>query len=260
MTAAFPPVVFDAPLVNPAPNGLFGAVTWAEESGPLRWLGAGVDIRVFNYGGGPSYGVWQADPFALDGDLEAGDVKTPGERPADPDTFPHFTSWAADYCAVTAPAQAETLLRAQQIHKLQEQTAVESFLTDRLLTDGGAPFAADDIVHAVSEIEGLFAATSTVGVIHASAKLAAYAVKNDMAKQNGTRWLSPLGHQWVFGGGYMEGLGDTLVATSPLFGWRGPVVPREVIKHEWNRHYVIVERSLVIGYEAALGAVSLGQS
>lgn len=260
MTAAFPPVVFDAPLVNPAPNGLFGAVTWTDEAGPLRWLGAGVDIRVFNFGGEPSYGVWQADPFALDGDLEAGDVKQPGERPADPDTFTHFTSWAADFCALTATAQTETTKRALQIHALQEQNAVEAALVTRLLADAGAPDQADDVVHAVSEIEGLFAATSTVGVIHASAKLAAYAVKDGLAKQNGSRWLSPLGHQWIFGGGYMDGLADTLVATSPLFGWRGPVVPREVIKSEWNRHYVIAERSLVIGYEAALGAVSLGQS
>jgi len=260
MTAAFPPVVFDAPLVNPAPNGVFGAVTWVEEAGPLRWLGGGVDVRVLNYGGGPSFGVWQADPFALDGDLEAEDVKTPGARPADPDTFQHFTSWAADYCALTASAQAETLQRALQTHRLQEQTAVEAFLVDRLLTDAGTVFPASDIVHAVSEIEGLFAATSTVGVIHASAKLAAYAVKNDLAKQSGSRWVSPLGHQWVFGGGYMTGLGDTLVATSPLFGWRGPAVPREVVKADWNRHYVIVERSLVVGYETALGAASMTQS
>lgn len=260
MTAAFPPVVFDSPLVNPAPNGVFGAVTWVEDTGPLRWLGGGVDVRVFNHGGGPSYGVWQADPFALDGDLEADDVKAPGVRPADPDTFQPFTSWAADYCGLPATAQAETLQRALQIHKLQEQTAVEDFLVSRLLADAGTATQVDDIVAAVSEIEGLFAATSTVGVIHASAKLAAYAVKDGLAKQNGSRWLSPLGHQWIFGGGYMDGLADTLVATSPLFGWRGPVVPREVIKSEWNRHYVIAERSLVVGYEAALGAVSLTQS
>lgn len=260
MTAALPPVVFDAPLVNPSTGGLFSAVTWVDEAGPLRWLGGGVDVRVFNYGGGPSYGVWEADPFALDGELEDGDVKQPGDRPTDPDTFPHFTSWAADHCDLTSGAQAETMTRALQIHALQEPNAVEAALAARLLTDAGVADPADDIVHAVSEIEGMFAATSTVGVIHTSAKLAAYAVRNNMAKQSGSRWLSPLGHQWVFGGGYMTGLGDTLIATSPLFGWRGPVVPREVVKPEWNRHYVIAERSLTVGYEASLGAVSWAQS
>lgn len=42
---------------QPAPNGLFGATQWTDEDGPLRWLPSGVDVRVFNYGGGTQFGV-----------------------------------------------------------------------------------------------------------------------------------------------------------------------------------------------------------
>lgn len=258
MTSSLSPVVFDPPLVNPSPTGLFSAVAWTDEDGPLRWLGPGVDVRVWNYGGGPSYGVWQADPFALSRDLESGDVKVPGDRPDWPDTFLDFTSWAADDCDLTAPSQADVRKRAAQIHNLNEQTAVEEFFADRLMLDAGAAVAATDIVDAVGQLEALLARTNTLGVIHASAELAAYAASKQLIRWNGTRMVTPLGHQWAFGGGYVTGLAGNLVASSPVFGWRGPVVPRDAFKLDQNRFYAIVERSLTLGYETVLGAVVIG--
>lgn len=257
MTTSLSPVVYYAPLVNPAPTGLFAAVQWNDEAEPLRWLGPGVDVRVINYGGEHAYGVWEADPFALDKDLTADDVKIADFPTAEPDTFRHFTSWAADDCDLTVESQDLVIARAQQVLRLQEQTAVEQVFADRLLDDAGTPVDADDLVDALSVLEGFLAETGTAGVIHANAQLAAVAANAQLIRWSGTKMLTPLGHQWVFGGGYIHGLGETLVASSPVFGWRGPVAVRTAIKMEHNRFYAIAERSLALGYEVVLGAASI---
>ena len=51
------PLFVDAKLVNPSPNGLYGATDWADEGEPNRWLTAGVTVRPHNYGGEASFGV-----------------------------------------------------------------------------------------------------------------------------------------------------------------------------------------------------------
>lgn len=260
MTTVLSPVVFDAPLVNPSPTGLFSAVQWTDEEAPLRWLGPGVQVRVYNYGGEDSYGVWQADPFATESQLTVQDVKTPGGLPDNPDVFTHYTSWAADACDPTQGSQLEVQTRTMQILRLQEQTAVEEAFSTRLLTDAGAATSADDIVDAVALLESTLAQTSTLGVIHASAQVAAHAANAQLIRYNGSKMVTPLGHQWVFGGGYVTGLGSTLVASSPLFGWRGPVTLRTAVKPDAGYFYGVAERSLALGYEIALGAVDLSGS
>jgi hypothetical protein len=258
MTTAFSPTYFDAPLVNPAPNGLFAATAWTDEDGPLRWLDSGVEIRPFNYGGEGSFGVWTADWCALEADLDPDDdVKAPGDRPAPLDPFLAFTSWAADECDLTERSREETRTRAAQTQRLLEQNAVESEVAMRLLTDAGTPTAGDDVVDAVSILEEALAETNTVGVIHASARVAASAAKNNLIVRSGAVLKTPLGHTWVFGGGYVDALGWTLVASSQPFGWREPVAVRDAMKLEWNRFRAVAERSLVIGYEAAVAAATI---
>jgi hypothetical protein len=53
-------------------------------------------------------------------------------------------------------------------------------------------------------------------------------------------------------------LGDTIVATTQLFGWRGPMAVRDAIKLELNQYIAIAERSMAIAYEAAVAAVKVG--
>lgn len=256
MTAVFTPVVFEAPLVNPAPNGLFAATSWQQTDGPLRWLDSGVDVRVFNYGGEDAFGVWLAEWCAATADLDPGDVKK-GDRPDFPDTFVAMTTWGFDECDLTTASQDEVRKRAEQTHRLQEPNAVEDTFAARLLTDAGTPDTAADIVGAVGHLEGLLAKTNTLGFIHASATWAASAAQAQLIVRSGAALKTPLGHTWVFGGGYVDALDDTLVATSPTFGWRGTVDVRGAMKLEWNRYKAIAERSLVIGYEAAIGAVTV---
>lgn len=256
MTTALSPVVFDVPLVNPSPNGLVGVTQWTDEDGPLRWLPSGVDFRVFNYGGQTQFGVWSAAWNATESELTATDVKV-GERPDFPDTFLAVTTFAADECDLLVRSRDEVRVRAQQVHRLQEPNQVEVELAGRMLTDAGTPGEVVDAVAAVGKLEGLLAETGTVGMIHASAELAAVAAKDGLVRYNNGRLVSPLGHTWVFGGGYVTALGAKLVATSKTYGWRGPVVLRDAPSLVVNEFHAIAERSLVIGYEALVGAVTI---
>ncbi|MHC9292049.1 hypothetical protein ACRCUN_06250 [Mycobacterium sp. LTG2003] len=256
MTAALSPIVFDAPLVNPAPNGLVVATQWTDDPGPLRWLPSGVDFRVFNYGGGTAFGVWIAPWCAAESDLTPTDIKD-GERPEFPNTFVALTTWAVDECDLLRRSRDEVRTRAQQVHRLQEPNQIEKTLATRMLTDAGTLDTASDIVGAVAHIEGLFAKTSTLGFIHASAEWAASAAQANLIRYNSGKLVSPLGHTWVFGGGYVDALGDTLVATSPTYGWRGPVETRDAPSMDVNEFKAITERSLVVGYEALIGAVDI---
>jgi hypothetical protein len=47
------------------------------------------------------------------------------------------------------------------------------------------------------------------------------------------------------------------VATSPTFGWRDEAVLRDATKPEHNVYVTIAERSVVVGYEAAVAAVTV---
>lgn len=257
MTTALSPVYIDAPLVNPAPNGLVAATSWTDDPEPFRWLPSGIQIRVFNYGGDASFKQWTADWDAVQSDLTDDDVKVPGVRPAMPDAFVAMTMLAMDEGDASTISQDEVRTRAQQAYRLQEPLAVETAFATRMLADAGTADTADDIVGALGRLEGLLAQTSTVGVIHASAEWAASAAQAMLVRYQNGKLLTPLGNQWVFGGGYVNGLQDTLVATSPTYGLRGPVDLRDGIVYSDARYQAIAERSLVVGYEALIGAVEV---
>lgn len=247
------PVEFEAPLVNPSPNGLYAATAWTDETGAPRWLASGVRVRPHNFGGEDAFGLWDVDWC----DPEPGELKD-GVRPAIPDPFDPYTAWAFDMCDLTAPSQAEVRARALQNLRLVEQTAIEREFAARLLIDAGTPTPAADIIAAVAHIEAAFAKTNTTGLIHAPASLAAAAQRFGLIiRAGGGALKSPLGHTWVFGGGYVEGLGSTIVGTSPTFGWRNPVELREAVEAKFNEFVAVAERSVVIGYEHSVGAAAI---
>jgi hypothetical protein len=252
------PVQFEAPLVNPSPQGLYAATAWTDtpEGQPSRFLTAGVDIRTHNFGGGAATGVWGASWCVNPDDLTEDDIKE-GARPTNPDTFAPITLWAYDECELTEPSRAEVLARVQQNLRLTEQVSAERAFADRLLDDAGTPTAVADIVAAVGQLEAALAVTNTLGLIHASPALVAAASAANLVRYNGTGLTTPLGHRWVFGGGYVDGLEAKLVATSPTFGWRDQVAVRDTMKIEHNLYVAIAERSLLVGYEAAIGAAEI---
>ncbi|BBY67760.1 hypothetical protein [Mycolicibacterium helvum] len=255
--SAMLPVRFAPPPLNPSPNGLYAATEWIPESGPTRWLDSGIEMRpVGNYGGGQSFGVWVADWCASLDDLTPEDRKA-ALRPQIGDPFAAMTVWAADECDLTAPSRAEVRQRAAQVFRLEEQNAVERQFATRLLADAGSPGSAGDLVDAVSALEDALGRTNTLGFVHASTGWAARAARDNLLTRTGTGFTTPLGHRWVFGGGYIDGLGDTLVATSQPFGWRSEVQLRDAIDAHNNTFIAVAERSAVIGYEKLVGAATV---
>lgn len=247
-----PAVVFDAPLVNPAPTGLYAATAWNDEGEPYRWLQAGVQVRPHNYGGEAAFGVWDATWCVPPNDTKYG--VRPNMAPA---PFDAIVVWAYDDCDPTKESQAEVVTRVQQNMRLNEQTAVETEFAARALLDVGALTTVASITAAVSKLEAAMAKTNTVGQIHASAEWAAYAAQAQLITRSGSALKTPMGHTWVFGGGYVDILGSKLVATSPTVGWRGEVSTKSAIRQEWNRFAAIAERSVVVGYEKAVGGVQI---
>lgn len=256
------PVYFDPPLVNPSPHGLYSATSWIVTTGPARWLAEGVQVRpAGNYGGADAFGVWLADWCSPPGSDE-GDLKT-GIRPEGGDPFLPVTVWAYDECDLTAPSRGEVRARAAQILRLEEQTAVEREFAARLLADAAALpsgiASSASLAEAVGYLEGELAKTNTVGQIHASAALASVGGP-DVFLSSAPQWRTMLGHRMVFGGGYVEGLGTTLVATSPVFGWRDAVQVRETLDPQRNTFAAVAERSVVVAVERLVAAVTITEA
>lgn len=243
------PVEFEAPPVNPAPFGLFAAVDWQADAD--NRFHNGERVRGNNYGGENSFGVWEGHYCSA----PVPGQKKEGERPEILDPFEPITVWAYDECDPTAPSRAEVLARAKQILRLEEQTAVEAEVANRMLTDAGTPEAVATLKAAVGYIEGVLAKTNTLGFIHAGAQWASQ--EFGLVIKSGTKWVSPLGHTWVFGGGYVDALGDTLVATSQPFGWRDDPTTRSALDAKTNTFAAVAERTVVIGYEAVIAAATI---
>lgn len=247
------PMSFDPPLLNPSAYGLYAATDWQAE-GESRWLN-GVEFRpAGNYSDQLASGLWGG---AWCGQPAAGMLKT-GERTAPPEVFQAMTVWAYDECDLTAQSRAEVERRAAQILRLEEQYLVEREFAERLKLDAadlGTPQTATSFKAAVGYLEGAAAITGTIAYFHAGAQWASQ--EWGLVIKAGTRWTSPLGNVWVFGGGYVEGLDDMIVATSQPFGWRDAPTTRTAIDERHNIFAAVAERSVNIGYEAAIAAVTI---
>ncbi|MGD1282051.1 hypothetical protein ACKUUI_02320 [Mycobacterium seoulense] len=249
------PLHFDAPALNPTAFGLYASTLWTEVAPdePSRHL-TGVEVRGTNYPNGQASGVWNA-PWC--GDPAPGQLKT-GTRPDILDPFDPITVWAYDSCDLTEPSRAEVQARAAQTFRLEEQPMVERAFADRLLLDAadlGTPQTSATFKQAVGYLEGAAALTNTTVFFHAGAQWASQEL--GLVVKNGTRWTSPLGHTWVFGGGYVEGLDDMIVATSQPFGWRDQVQVRTTMDERENTFIAIAERTVLVGYEAVIAAVQI---
>ncbi len=251
------PVQFEPPLQNPAPTGLYAATTWTDiaPNQPSRHL-SGVQVRpVGNYGGEGASGLWPNDSCATGTEPDPA-LRKEGTRPSGLDPFESVTVWSYDECDLTAPSREEVQARALQIMRLEEQTAVEREFAERMKADAGTiDQTAASLKLAVGYLEGLFALSNTVGFIHAGAQWASQ--EFGLVIRSGTRLVSPLGHTWVFGGGYVDGLDRVLIATSPTFGWRDQVALRTAIDERHNTFAAVAERTVLVGYEHLIGAAEI---
>jgi len=247
------PVVFDAPPVNPAPNGLYAVTSWVTDEIP-RWLPEGVQVRPFNYGG--AFGVWEPDWDAAEDDLSGDDAKA-GERPDLLDPFVQATIWGADESPVEDITVEEAKQRAEQNLRLNAPIELEKLFAARMISDSPVNPTVADIVEAVGWLEMQFAATNTLGFIHASPTLAAQAAQAQLIVRTGAGLKTPLGHTWVFGGGYEDGLGLKVTGTSQPYGWRTNVEVRGDVDTGHHKFAAVAEQSFVIGYETMIGYADL---
>ena len=130
---------------------------------------------------------------------------------------------------------------------------MEREFAGRLLEDAGSPVAKPTLREAVGYLEGEAAKANTPAWFHVGAQWAAR--EFGLFAKAGARWTSPLGHTWVIGGGYVEGLVSSIVATSQPYGWRNE--PQVRTAERDNRYFAIAERTVAIGYEAIIGAVQV---
>lgn len=268
-TAALPAIDFTPPLAGvSSPYGLDAATTWTEAASPeaLRWLPAGVQFRLRAHRDPGTAGVWGAPWCVSPDDLDPDDDLKTGPPPEDndPEPFEAQTIFAFDRlyaCGnLSAYDRAEVRERAENTFAAREPIQVETAFATRALADAGTPTTVDDLLGAVSHLEETFAATGTVGLIHARVGLLSIAENQRLIVRDpalpGVLW-TPNGQRWAFGGGYATPLGDTLIGTTSTFGWRDQVQFREAIKYQQDQYIVIAERSVIVGYEALIGAVEI---
>lgn len=249
-------VDFVPPPVPPSPFGLYPVTSWQNEAGPTRYLN-GVEIRSGgNYGGEGAFGVWEA-PWCSVPPLNYAHPKT-GERPDILDVFGPMVVWAYDQCDPTPESRRQVQQNASQILALEEQTAVEREFADRLKMDaddllGGVIPSTSSFRQAVGMLEAAAALTNTLCYFHASPRWASADI--GLVNRSGTKLVTPMGHTWVFGGGYVDGLDDEIVVTSQPFGWRDSVTVRTALDPSGNLFVAVAERTVVVGYEAVIAAV-----
>jgi hypothetical protein len=255
MTNPIPPVDFEAPRVPASGYGLLAAATVFDTGNVTRELG-GVRIWPTNCDTGVgTYSAAMCDPDPA--------VKTPGER-AEPVIFDPMVVYAATECAPDQ-TEEEQLIRAQHLRALHEPLLVESHFAAQLLAEAPSPTYVPDLATAIGVLEEFLGEQGYQGYIHAARRHAAPLSQYRWTNETGAVLRSPLGHGYVFGGGYGSVLGNTLIATGPLYLWRSApfdhveTTGRHAQAELGNTVYALSERVVTVGYECAIMAVTIGE-
>lgn len=248
MTNPMPVVDYDAPPVNPAGLGLYDVATVITDAGPTR---AQAGIRIIPFNCADSFGGWDTNPCA-----DPEDNLKEGERDDPNDEFLPFTAWAYDECDVRQ-TDAESQARAIQTLRLHEPLLVESDFAARLLVDAGTPTVGLDLIDAIGKLEEALGQEGYLGFIHASRRFAARAAFAGLLTRSGSGYKSPMGHTWVFGGGYGSSLGDIIVGTGPVTVWQYALEVNTALDLHVNLKASVAERTVVAGYECFVDAVSV---
>ncbi|MBF6372979.1 hypothetical protein [Nocardia farcinica] len=248
------PVEFETPPLIAAGFGLLTVATVIEQFGPVRVLG-GLSLRSVNCDVA-GVGLYSAELCSED----APQVKAPADRPA-PTVFDPFVPWAAAECRPDEP-ESDTLARAIRHRELHEPLLIESAFADRLLADAGTPTVVPDLVSAIGVLEETLGEFGYNGAIHAARRWLAPLVASHLTTATGPVLRSPAGHRIAVGGGYSD-LGNTLIATGPVFVWRhqpdSTVVTtgNHVEPELGNTRYALSERVMLVAYECPIAAVQI---
>ncbi|MGX6511282.1 hypothetical protein [Rhodococcus sp. SJ-2] len=249
------PVVYYAPPANPDGHGLYQSAALIDlpEGQPVRIIGTGVDLVPYNTDSG--WGTWPSDP-CHNPDDEDNLLKT-GVRTQAGEPFEPLTVWGFDSCD---PLEGETEITTRAAHtlRLHEQGMAEAHFGARLLTDAGTPTAVTDVLAAIGELEVEIGEGAVPGTIHLSRRWLPYLENANIIVGNGSPIpRTRLGTAFAFGAAYDGVLGNTMVATTGVTVWRSPVFTQAALDAPNNTLAAISERTLVIAYEAILGAVTV---
>ncbi len=294
-TGSLPAVEWEVPLANPSAPGLYAVTIWTDTAldAPSRFLGLGVRFRVHNYGGEQAFGVWESEWCVDPDDQVKHGVRPEFLDPFTPITVWAYDECDLTLQS-TLDIESRALQNLRLLEQIAvERELAQRLLIDADTYDSGSslglyepPFPSPsgdhlyepyttttdpklypraagnivdvpDIVAAVSRVEAQLAMTNTYGVIHAGAQWAAYAARYNLIVRSGTSLKTPSGHTWAFGGGYVKGLENVIVGTSPTYGWRDQVQYREAIDPFRSLRIGIAERSLLVGYEHCTGGVRI---
>lgn len=263
ITAA-PSIEFDPPILKASPNGLFAAIdqgnAWEDIGAAAnRFSINGVRIRNINYGSETSTGVWAA---GWCGEPGPGESKG-GTRPVFPDPFDPITVWAWDACDATAQSRAEVERNAEHWLAVNAEGDVERALAERLLNEAGTPLTSTSLLDAIGQLEAEIAKTGLPGFIHASPYLAPFIAASQNLCKESDGLYTYLNTTWVFGGGYVDGLELTMVATSQPYGWRdAPALTHAMYEPTDSTDYAnqfvaVAEQTFAVGYEKLIAAVDV---
>lgn len=242
--ALMPPSVVPAPEPRGLRYGLFTA-----SNGPLELaghsLGAGFQYEPVSCGRAYRY------PIECD--------DTPPEKTFDePDDFvvaDPFLVYGSVECRPVGrtPEALEAIARRRLANG--EQTEAEAELAELLAANDIAVGSADmtSLTAVVAELEQWLYGTmryGNVGVLHAPARVAAYAMNEGglvTARAAPGLLTTALGTVWSFGGGYPDG---TIYITGQTTVWRAAdVMVHRAFDHTGNMWTVLAEREYAVGYD-----------
>lgn len=245
------PVIYEPPLANPAPGGLYAAAAVLDRRDPSR-IADGIVVESMNCG--PSWVL----PIDCTNAEDAPDPVPKWESRADNLTFDDgVVVGAHDDCSALVPEQ-EAQQRGEQLLRLHEQVRVEHHLTPLLLSAAGTPTDVAGVVAAVGALEEAVADFGFTGVFHAAPHLAAAMYSAQLVIRQGTQLLTPAGHRWAFGAGY-AGLGETIVSTGPVVVHRSPPVPTHGPDYPHNERLSVTQREVLVTWECWADAVTIGE-
>lgn len=170
-----------------------------------------------------------------------------------------FVVYATLLCGPVGHTEEEFSTKVQRRLANGEQTSVEAAMAAILLA-GAVPVTPPGITltDTVGELEqwlyGIQPADQgygNVGCLHASPRISAYAMNEDLIVQDGPLLRTRMGTVWSFGGGYPDD-GTIYISGQPTF-WQSSDVfvspPSQVFHQESNQYHMIAEREYAVAYD-----------
>lgn len=245
--------LFDPKVLPPFPRGLYEFVDWVQDGGEARFIREdGLVIRPQNFPSADEYGTL---------------VQEFCEQPAEPliadrpdiddlDVWSHASVWysSQNQCLDLRPeGQQEARDRVLGNFLRLEPLGTETAFATRLLALAGAPVAATNLKDAIGQLTDAAAALG-VGEVYIHAR-PYWAVQEYGLFTSDMKTV--LGAQLVVGGGYVNVLGNVLVATTPVYGWRSEQLVTESLEPKENLLYSLAQRSVLLGVEKIIAAVEI---